>query len=151
MPREYPEAPIVGVGAVIVKDNQVLLVRRGSAPSRGMWSIPGGTVELGETLAQAAVREVREECQVEVEAGRVLSTLDLIQRDPKGRIRYHYVLVDLVARHVSGEPKAGTDALEARWVKEAEFNQLDMVERLLPILCQALHCDGETPSRGYRA
>jgi len=148
MPREYPEAPIVGVGAVIVKDDQVLLVRRANAPSRGRWSIPGGTVELGETLAQAAVREVREECQVEVEASRVLSTFDLIQRDAKGRIRYHYVLIDLLARHVSGEPKAGTDALEARWVKRAEFNQLDVVERLVPLLCQALACDGEIPSCG---
>ena len=148
MPREYPEAPIVGVGAVIVKDDQVLLVRRANAPSPGMWSIPGGAVELGESLAQAAAREVREECQVEIEAGRVLSTFDLIQRDAKGRIRYHYVLVDLVARYVSGEPKAGTDALEARWVKRAEFNQLDIVERLLPILCKALACDGEAPTRG---
>lgn len=139
MPREYPEAPVVGVGAVIVRDGRVLLVRRANAPSRGRWSVPGGTVELGETLAEAAIREVREECRVEVKAGRILSTCDLIQRDGKGRVRYHYVLIDLAARHVSGDPQAGTDALEVRWVGEADLNQLDIIDRLLPVLRRALH------------
>jgi ADP-ribose pyrophosphatase len=139
MRREYPEAPVVGVGAVVVKDGRVLLVRRANEPSRGLWSIPGGTVELGETLAQAAAREVWEECQVEVEAGVLLSTFDLIQRDPQGRIRYHYVLLDLAARHLRGEPVAGTDALEVRWVAEDELANLDVVPRLLPVLLKALH------------
>lgn len=135
----YPEAPIVGVGAVIVKDDRVLLIRRANEPSRGRWSIPGGTVELGETLAQAAAREVLEECQVEVDVGQVLSTFDLVQRDPQGGIRYHYVLLDLAARHVRGEPVAGTDALEVRWVAEDELASLDVVPRLLPVLRKALH------------
>ena len=139
MRREYPEAPIVGVGAVIVKGDQVLLIRRANEPSRGRWSIPGGTVELGETLAQAAIREVGEECQLEVEIGDVLSTFDMIQRDERGRISYHYVLIDLAARYVSGEPVAGTDALDVRWVKEPKFNELDIVPRLLPVLRDALH------------
>jgi len=139
MRREYPDVPIVGVGAVVVKDGQVLLVRRANDPNRGQWSIPGGTVELGETLAQAAIREVREECQVEVEPGDVLSTFDMIQRDEKGRIRYHYVLIDLTARYVSGKPVAGTDALDVRWVDETELNKLDIVVRLLPVLREALH------------
>jgi len=138
MRREYPKTPIVGVGAVIVKGDQVLLIRRANEPSRGRWSIPGGTVELGETLAQAATREVSEECQLKVEIGDVLATFDLIQRDEQGRIRYHYVLLDLAARYVSGEPVAGTDALDVRWVKEAEFNELDIVPRLLPVLREAL-------------
>jgi len=138
MRREYPEAPIVGVGAVVVQDGQVLLIRRANEPSRGRWSIPGGTVELGETLAQAAIREVREECRVEVEIGGVLSTFDLIQREEKGQIRYHYVLIDLAARYVGGEPVASTDALEVRWVREAEFDELDIIPRLLPILRKAL-------------
>jgi 8-oxo-dGTP diphosphatase len=135
----YPEAPIVGVGAVIVKDDRVLLIRRANEPSSGRWSIPGGTVELGETLAQAAAREVLEECQVEVDVGQVLSTFDLVQRDPQGGIRYHYVLLDLAARHVRGEPVAGTDALEVRWVAEDELASLDVVPRLLPVLRKALH------------
>jgi len=94
---------------------------------------------LGETLAEAAIREVREECQVEVEAGHILSTCDLIQHDENGRVRYHYVLIDLAARHVSGDPQAGTDALEVRWVGEADLTRLDIIDRLLPVLRRALH------------
>ncbi|MBC7232425.1 MAG: NUDIX hydrolase [Chloroflexi bacterium] len=139
MRREYPSVPIVGVGAVVVKEGQVLLVRRANAPNQGQWSIPGGTVELGETLAQAAVREVREECGIEIEPGEVLSTFDLIQRDEKGRILYHYVLIDFLARYVSGEPIAATDAMEVRWVDEKSLNQLDVIPRLLPVLHKALH------------
>jgi 8-oxo-dGTP diphosphatase len=139
MRRMYPEAPVVGVGAVVVKDGRVLLIRRANEPSRGRWSIPGGTVELGETLAQAVAREVLEECQVDIDVGSVLSTFDLIERDPQGLIRYHYVLLDLAARHVRGEPVAGTDALEVRWVAEDELSDLDVVPRLLPVLRKALH------------
>jgi len=140
--REYPEAPIVGVGAVIVRDGHVLLVQRANEPSRGSWSVPGGIVELGETLAQAAVREVAEECQVQIAPGRVLSTFDLIQRDEQGRILYHYVLIDLLASYFSGEPVADTDAQQVRWVQEDEFETLDVIPRLLPILRQALRDKG---------
>ncbi len=138
MPREYPAAPVVGVGAVIVRDGQVLIVRRGNEPNRGRWSIPGGVVELGETLAQAVAREVREECQLEVEPRDLLTTVEMIDRDEQGRVRYHYVLMDLAARHISGEAVAGTDALEVRWVTEAELDNLDIVPRLVPVLRQAL-------------
>jgi len=145
MRREYPEAPIVGVGAVIVKAGRVLLIQRANEPNRGRWSIPGGTVELGETLTEAAAREAREECQVEVEIGDLLSAVDLIQHDEKGRVRYHYVLIDLAARYVSGEPAAATDALDVRWVREAELAELDVVPRLLPVLRRALQLTG-TPN-----
>jgi len=138
MPREYPTTPLVGVGAVIIRDGQVLLIRRANEPGRGQWSIPGGVLELGETLAQAAIREVREECQVEIEIEDVLSACDLIQRDAQGRVRYHYVLIDLAARYVSGEPTAGTDALEIRWVKETDFDKLDIIARLVPVLRKAI-------------
>jgi 8-oxo-dGTP diphosphatase len=138
MAREYPQAPIVGVGAIVIKDGQVLLVCRANEPNRGQWSVPGGTVELGETLAQAATREVWEECQVEIEAGEVVSAFDLIRRDAQGRIRYHYVLLDLAARYISGDPVAATDALEVRWVAGPELDQLDVIPRLRPILRQAL-------------
>jgi ADP-ribose pyrophosphatase len=144
MPREYPEAPAVGVGAVIVKDGQVLLVRRAHPPNQGQWSIPGGLVELGETLAQAAAREAHEECQVEIEIGRVLSTVDLIERDGEGRIRYHYVLIDLAARYIAGEPRPGTDALEVRWATQGELEGLDIIARLLPVLQTALHQEAES-------
>ena len=138
MPREYPSVPVVGVGAVIIRDARVLLVQRGNEPSRGRWSIPGGVVELGETLAEAARREVREECGLEVEALDVLSTFDLIQHDPQGRIQYHYVLIDLRARYVSGEATADTDALDVLWVEETQLDRMDLVSRLLPVLHKAL-------------
>jgi 8-oxo-dGTP diphosphatase len=138
VPREYPNAPVVGVGAVIVRDGRVLLIQRGNEPNRGYWSIPGGVVELGETLAAAASREVREECGLEVEVQDVLTTLDLIQRDAQGRIRYHYVLLDLRARYVSGEAIPNTDALDVRWVGVAELDGMDLIPRLLPILHKAL-------------
>jgi len=147
VPREYPEAPVVGVGAVIVKGAQVLLVRRANAPGRGRWSIPGGRVEIGETLAQAAVREVHEECGVRIAVGPVISACDLIESDDTGRIRYHYILIDVTARHICGAPRPGTDALESRWVKEADLNQLDIVERLLPVLRKALREESDTASR----
>jgi 8-oxo-dGTP diphosphatase len=140
--REYPRAPIVGVGAIVIKDRSVLLVRRAHEPNRGQWSIPGGIVELGETLAQAATREVREECLIEVEAGNIVATIDLIQRDEQGRVRYHFVLLDLAADYISGTPVAGTDALEARWVTERELDQLDMIPRLVPVIRKALHQAG---------
>jgi 8-oxo-dGTP diphosphatase len=136
--REYPEAPIVGVGAIVIKDRQALLVCRAQEPNRGQWSIPGGIVELGETLAQAAAREVWEECRVKVEAGEVMATFDLIRRDAEGRILYHFVLLDLAARYIGGEPMAATDALEVRWVAEAELDHLDIIPRLVPVLRRAL-------------
>jgi 8-oxo-dGTP diphosphatase len=150
MRREYPDAPIVGVGAVVVRDSQVLMVRRAHPPNEGQWSVPGGTVELGETLARAAAREVREECDIQVEAGEVLSTFDLILRDEENRIRYHYVLIDVAARYIQGDPTAATDALEVRWVSEADLDQLDVIPRLLPVLRQALRQAGPpAPSPGH--
>jgi len=137
--REYPTAPIVGVGAVIVRNAQALLIQRGNEPNRGRWSIPGGVLELGETLAEAAVREVREECGLEIEPQGVLSTFDMIHRDELGRVRYHYVLIDMGARYLGGEATAGTDALGVRWAGAAELDSLDIVPRLVPVLRQVLH------------
>lgn len=142
MQREYPLAPIVGVGAIIIRDGRVLLVRRANEPNRGQWSIPGGIVELGETLAQAASREAWEECQVEVEGGQVVAAFDLIDRDRAGRIRYHFVLLDLLTRYIGGEPIAGTDALEVRWAGARELDQLDIIPRLVPVIRQALRQTG---------
>lgn len=139
MRREYPSAPIVGVGAVIVRNDRVLLIQRGNEPNRGCWSIPGGVLELGETLAEAAVREVREECQLEIELQGVLSTFDMIQRDELGRVRYHYVLIDVGARYVGGQAIAGSDALGVRWASATELDHLDIIPRLVPVLRQALH------------
>ena len=95
--RVYPDAPRVAVGAVILHQDKVLLVLRGQAPAKGLWAIPGGSVELGETLQVAAEREVMEETGLKVQAGKVIHTFDAIQRDDSGRVKYHYVIVDLLA------------------------------------------------------
>ena len=107
MSREYPSHPRVGVAAVVLRDNQVLLVQRGREPGKGSWGLPGGMLELGETLAEGARREVMEECGVEIEVGPLVAVFEPIQRDEDGRLRFHYVVVDYLARYLSGEPRAG--------------------------------------------
>lgn len=112
----YPEAPRAAVGAVVLRNGRVLMVRRRNPPSAGQWAVPGGRVRLGEGLAEAAEREVLEETGVTVRAGRPIFAFDAIERDDKGLVRYHYVVVDLLAEHVAGEPRARDDALEAAWL-----------------------------------
>jgi ADP-ribose pyrophosphatase len=118
--REFPGWPRAGVGAVVVRNGQILLVKRAKPPSAECWALPGGSVELGESLAQAAEREVLEETGVVVRAGPVVHAFDVIDRAPDGAVRHHFVVVDLVADYVSGEPRAASDALAARWVPLAE-------------------------------
>ena len=119
--REYPEAPIVGVGAVILDGNRVLLVRRGQEPMKGEWSIPGGALELGETLEAAVRREAVEETGLAVEPRAMVEVLDKIVVED-GRVRYHYVLIDFLCHVVDGGLKPGSDAEEARWVEHEELN-----------------------------
>jgi 8-oxo-dGTP diphosphatase len=121
MQREYPEAPLVGVGAVVVSEGRVLLVRRGTEPLRGEWSLPGGLVELGESLTAGVVREVQEETGLLVEALELIEVLDRIHRVGE-RVRYHYVIADYLCRVVGGALKAASDADAVRWVERAEWN-----------------------------
>jgi 8-oxo-dGTP diphosphatase len=114
--------------------DRVLLVLRGQEPSRGKWSIPGGVVELGETVQEAAQREVMEECGLEVEVGQVIAVKDAIVRDEGDRIRFHYVLVDLAARCVVGELRPDSDISNARWVRQRDLTEYDLTDGLLPIL-----------------
>src|SRR6185437_4567001 len=110
MQREYPQQPLVGVGAIIVENGRVLLVKRGKAPLLGEWSIPGGMLELGETLRQGAEREALEETGLVVRATELLGVFDRIVLDEEGNIVYHYVLIDFLCQRLSGELHAGADA-----------------------------------------
>jgi 8-oxo-dGTP diphosphatase len=121
MKRDYPDRPIVGVGAVIIESGRALLVRRGNEPLRGEWSIPGGVLELGETLREAAAREANEETGLAVEPGEVLEVVDRIMRDPERKVQYHYVLVDFLCRPISGRARPSADATELRWVSADEL------------------------------
>ena len=121
MLREFPEAPRVGVGAVIVHESRVLLVRRGREPLKGHWSLPGGLIELGESLQNAVVREVEEETGLRVEPLELIELLDRIHRE-EDRVRYHYVIADYLCRVTGGTLKAASDADAVRWVDRAEWN-----------------------------
>lgn len=127
MSREYPEHPLVGVAAVVLRNEQVLLVQRGREPGKGSWGLPGGLLELGESLAEGARREVLEECGLEIEVGPVVDIFEPILRDETGRLRYHYVVVDLLGRYTGGELRAADDADDARWVGLEELDSLPML------------------------
>lgn len=132
-----PAAPVVGVGGVVVHAGRVLLIRRGKEPLYGRWVVPGGTVELGETLEQALVREMREETALEVEPLELLTVFDRIQRDGS-RVAYHFVIVDYLCRLRSGEARAGSDALEVAWAAPSELARFDLPAKALEVVQQAL-------------
>ncbi len=129
MKREYPNHPIIGVGAIIIRGEEVLLARRGKEPGYGKWSIPGGAVKLGETLEEAVIREVCEEVNLAVRVGEVVEVLERIFRDPEGKVQYHYVLVDFLCEYLSGEEKPSSDALEVQWVHLSEIHHFRLPEK----------------------
>jgi len=136
--REYPDAPRVGVGAIVIHEGRVLLVRRGRAPALGLWSVPGGLVELGETTVDAARREVEEETGLDVRIAGLVGVLDRVTRDAGGRVRYHWVLVDYLAYPQSNDTiTAGSDAAEVRWVTIDEVERLPITEGLADMIKRA--------------
>jgi mutator protein MutT len=123
MAADYPARPVVGVGAVIVRDGRAVIIKRAHDPRKGQWSLPGGTVELGESLEDAVRREMKEETGLEVEVGPIIDVFDRIHRDEQGRVRYHFVIVDYVCTAACGEAVAGSDAEAVAWVNAEEMAQ----------------------------
>src|SRR4051794_23462464 len=139
MKREYPERPIVGVGAVIVDGDRALIVRRATEPLKGQWSIPGGMLELGEKLRDGLAREVLEETALEVEVGDVVDVFDSIFPDADGRTQFHYVLIDYRCTLRGGQAMAGSDVSEVRWVRAEELDGLGMKEVTVGVIRKALN------------
>ena len=126
MKKEYPKHPIVGVGAIIIQNGKILIVRRGSEPGKGKWSVPGGLVELGETVKQTVVREVKEECGLDAEVDKLIDVVDSMTFDENGKLKYHFVILDFFVKLKGGELKPGDDAKEALWVPLEEVEKYDL-------------------------
>ena len=137
MKRDYPDRPIVGVGAVIIDQGRVLLIKRGSPPLLGEWSLPGGAVELGETLRAAAEREALEETGLIVKAGEVVEVLDRIVPGKDHTPQYHYVLIDFLCTVHGGELRAGGDAADTRWAKENELAEFKLEQIAVDVIRKA--------------
>ena len=136
MQREFPELPLVGVGAVIIENARVLLVKRAHPPLEAQWSIPGGVLEVGEMVREAAIREVREETGLIVEAGDLLGVYDRVLRNAEQRVQYHYVLIDFLCRRVAGDLAAASDAAEVRWFRREELPGLKLAEDTLDVIAK---------------
>ena len=135
--REYPERPFVGVGVVVLRGDEVLLVQRGKAPNKGQWSIPGGKQRLGETVMQAVHRELLEETGVKIKQAALLDVVDVIMQDDNGKIQYHYTLVDYQAEWLSGEGRSGDDADAVKWVSFDELNSVGLLDKTRDIILKA--------------
>ncbi|MER2598984.1 MAG: NUDIX hydrolase [Caldilineales bacterium] len=138
MPREYPDYPLPAVAAVILHHDSVLLVQRGREPARGLWGLPGGAVELGETVQTALRREVREECGLEIEIGPLLAVFEPMQQDADGRLRFHYVVLDYLASPRGGELRAGDDAAQVRWLPLTELDAWPVPEETKRVIRQGV-------------
>ena len=140
--KAYPDRPVVGVGAVVVDGERVLLIKRGHAPLKGQWSLPGGGVEAGETLEQATAREVLEETGLTVDVGPMVEVLDRISRDADGRVEYHFVLIDFVCRPSGGVLRGASDAEDAAWVALSDLARYDVAAVTVGVIRKAV-------SRGF--
>ena len=136
--REYPSRPICAVGVVVRKDDSVLLIQRGNPPRRGSWSLPGGAVELGELVREAARREVLEECGIEVDLGELIDAVDLTHKDDEGQLQFHYVVIDFAGRYASGTLHAASDVLDARWVAPGDLGAYDLPAKTQQVIDRAM-------------
>jgi len=134
MQREFPEVPLVGVGAIIIEGDRVVLVKRAHPPLQAEWSIPGGVLEVGELVREAAIREAREETGLTVEPVALLGVYDRVLRNSEKRVQYHYVLIDFLCRRVAGELAAASDAADVRWFSREELPALKMAEDTMEVI-----------------
>ena len=134
MSREYPQQPLIGLGAIVWKDGRVLMVQRGRPPRQGIWSLPGGLQLLGETVADDIRREIREEAGIEIELLGLVEVVDSVQRDPADRVLYHFTIIDYAARWLSGEAVAGDDAAAVAWMDLDDLHRLDTWDETLRVI-----------------
>ena len=134
MSREYPDRPLIGVGSIIIENDRVVLVKRAHPPIQGQWSIPGGVLEVGELVREAAIREAQEETGLIVEPGELLGVFDRVLRDADNRVQYHYVLIDFLCRRIGGELLAASDAAEVRWFIPTELPALSLAQDTLEVI-----------------
>jgi 8-oxo-dGTP diphosphatase len=132
--REYPDRPLIGVGSIIIENDRVVLVKRAHPPIQGQWSIPGGVLEVGELVREAAIREAQEETGLIVEPGELLGVFDRVLRDADNRVQYHYVLIDFLCRRIGGELLAASDAAEIRWFTPTELPALNLAQDTLEVI-----------------
>lgn len=138
MRREYPDRPLLGVGAILINDDQILLVRRANPPLQGQWSIPGGLVETGETISQAIIREVQEETGLTVEPVKLVEVFERILRDQRSRVQYHYVLMDYLCRVIEGEARPGSDVTELLWASVDSLEELSVAPETSKVIRKAI-------------
>jgi len=142
--REYPEHPVVGVGAVVVRDGKALIVKRAHEPRKGEWSLPGGLLELGESLQDAVRREIKEETSLDIEVGPLIETFDRVHRDDHGKIRYHFVIVDYVCWPNGGEAVPGSDAEGVAWVSADEIDDYKVNAHAKAVILRGLNYHRES-------
>jgi 8-oxo-dGTP diphosphatase len=145
--REYPERPIVGVGGVVIEDGRVLLIRRGHPPMEGQWSIPGGTLEVGETIADGVRRELAEETGVLVRVGELIEVFERIFSDEVGKPQYHFVILDYLCECAGGRCTPGGDAIDAAWVLEKDLAKYLLTPAATRVVSRAFQMSREHPPR----
>ena len=145
--REYPERPLVGVGGVVVAENRVLLIRRGSPPLEGEWSIPGGMLELGESLREAVRRELEEETGLEVRVHDLIEAFDRVTMDADGKCRYHFVILDYLCELISGEARANSDVVDVAWALEEELDRFSLTPTATRVVKRAFEMVRERGTR----
>jgi len=135
--REYPERPMVGVGGVVIRDERALLIRRGSAPLEGEWSIPGGMLEIGETILEGVQRELLEETAIEVKVLDLIEVFERLTRDEAGKLKYHFVILDYLCEAVRGEARAGSDVTDVAWARAEELDAYSLTTTATRVIQKA--------------